>query len=136
VSLTSDITTLLNADNTFKAAITAGAFDAVEISRPLTPGAFDTNDEIKPCALVKTGAEVNAGNKNYAVKTTLTIYLYQRSGYVALDAGLAQLYAVLHQRHSTNVWEILFENETARAWDDALNCSLAVVRYSVFRKKV
>jgi hypothetical protein len=135
MSVTSEITTLLNADSTFKAAITAGAFDAVEISRQLTAGAFDTNNEIKPCALVKTGQETKAGNKNFAVQTTLTIYLYQRSGYVALDAGLARLYALLHQRHSLNVWEILFENEVARAWDDALNCSMAVQRYTMFRKK-
>jgi hypothetical protein len=135
MSLTSEVTALLNADTAFKAALTAGAFDAVEITRQLTPGAFDTNSELKPCALVKTGNENALQNKIGAVQTTLTIYFYQRSGFTAIDTGLARALALLNLKHSSNIWEIQFNNEIARTTDEALACSLAVQRYNVIRKR-
>jgi len=135
MSLTGDIKDLLEADTALMAILTGGVHDAVEISRQLTPGAFDANNEIKPCALVKTGTETAVHNKISAMQTSLTIYFYQRTGYTVIDVALARVLAILNLYHAVNIWEIEFNNEIARSTDDALASSLAVQRYDVIRKR-
>ena len=135
MSLSADIKTKLAADTTLMATMTGGVHDAVEISRQLTASAFDTNGEIKPCILVKTGQENAVHNKISAVQTTLSIYFYQRSGFASIDTALARVLVLLNLYHTLNIWEIEFNNEIARTTDEALACSLAVQRYNVFRKR-
>ncbi len=135
MSLSADIKTKLAADTSLMATMTGGAHDAVEISRQLTPTAFDTNNEIKPCILVKTGQENAVHNKISAVQTTLSIYFYQRSGFASIDTALARVLVLLNLYHTLNIWEIEFNNEIARTTDEALACSLAVQRYNVIRKR-
>jgi hypothetical protein len=137
MSLTSVVTALLAADTTLMATMTGGVYDAVEIDRQLTAAAFDTSQEIKPCVLVKTATENAMERKISAVQTSLTLYFYQRTGYVAIDTALARVLALLAQKHigTSAIWEIQFNNEIARTTDEALKCSLAVQRYNVIRRK-
>jgi hypothetical protein len=138
MSLTATITALLQADTTLMTTLTGGVHDAVEISPQLTPTAFDTTTrEIKPCALVKTGNEIDGGAKVKAVQTPLTIYFYQRSGFGSIDTALARVHSLLDEKHigTSLVWNIRFNSEIARTTDEALYCSLAVQRYNVTRKK-
>jgi len=137
MSLTAEIVAILQADYSLSAILSGGIHDAMEISRQLTPGAFDANGEILPCALVKTGNENDREGKIDAVQTPLTIYFYQRSEYDQIDAALARCYSLLHFVHiaESQVWQARFNSEIARTTDEALFCSLAVQRYNVIRKK-
>lgn len=135
MSLSATIAGILAADTTLMSTLTGGAHDAVEMSRQLTPGAFDANGEIKPCVLVKTGVENARENKISAVSTPVTIYFYQRAGYTAIDTALARVLGLLNLHHENGIWQVQFNNEIARTTDEALACSLAVQRYDVIRKR-
>ena len=135
MSLIAAIKAVLVADATLMAALTGGVHDAAEISRQLTPTAFDANAELLPCALVKTGTETALARKIGAVQTPLVIYLYQRSGYSAIDLALPRIYQMLEARHSVGIWEIQFNTEIARTWDDALKAPMAVQRFNVIQKR-
>jgi hypothetical protein len=137
MSLTSAIVGILQSDYALSAILSGGIYDAVEISRQLTPAAFDANGEILPCALVKTGNENDLAQVVNAVQTPLTIYFYQHSGFDEIDAALARCHALLKGLHDADeqIWQIRFNTEIARTTDEALYCSLAVQRYNVIRKK-
>ena len=137
MSLTSDITAILQADHTLMTTLTGGVQDTVEITRQITPTAFDANGEIKPCALVRTGSEAPIFTKTMAVQTPVIIYFYQRTGYDKIDAALARVFTLLAQRHlgTLGIWELQFNSEIARTTDEALACSLAVQRYNAIRKR-
>lgn len=137
MSLSATITDLLTADTSLMETLTGGVQDAVEISRQLTPGAFDANGEILPCALIKTGNENALQRKISAVQTTLTIYFYERTGFLSIDLALEKVLEILSQQHlgESSIWEVQFNIEIARTTDDALNCSLAVQRYNVIRQR-
>jgi len=137
MSLTSEVTALLLADDELTEILTGGIHDAVEISRQLTPTAFDANQEILPCALVKTGNENALQRKISAVQTTLTIFFYERTGFASIDLALGKALEILAQKHigESLIWEIQFNSEIARTTDNALDCSLAVQRYNVIRQR-
>ncbi|HAE59364.1 MAG TPA: hypothetical protein DCG54_07620 [Anaerolineae bacterium] len=135
MTLIADVKALLLADATLMASLTGGVHDAAEISRQLTPGAFDANAELLPCALIKTGTENALARKIEAVQTPLVIYFYQRSGYSAIDLALPRTYQLLEAQHFIGIWEIQFNTEIARTWDDALKASLAVQRFNAIRKR-
>jgi hypothetical protein len=135
MSLEADIQAILEADGDLMELLTGGVQDAVEISRELTPGAFDTNQELLPCALVKSGTEIARENKIRAVQTSLNIFLYQRSGYAAIEAALPIIHYLLAERHLNGIWQIQFNSEIARTTDETLNCPLAVQRYNVIRQR-
>ena len=51
----------LAADATLAALLPGGVHVAAEISRTLTPAAFDANKELRACALVKRGGDTPDG---------------------------------------------------------------------------
>jgi hypothetical protein len=79
MSLATNIQTILAADDELMDLLTGGVQAAVEVSRELTPGAFDANQELLPCALVKATTEIKAGPHRNSVQTTLSVFLYQRA---------------------------------------------------------
>ena len=134
--ITATIQNILEADGTLETALTGGIYiDVADINRQDTPGAFDGNGEIMPCCLIKTGNENTRENVIRAVTTPLVIYIYQRRNYDQIDIALEQIHALLEMYHTTGVWQIRFDSEIARAWDDALSCSLAIQRFNVIQKK-
>jgi hypothetical protein len=137
MSIVSAIETLLEADATLVAILTGGIHDTGEITRQLAPAAFNANNEIKPCALLKSSNELAMQNKIQAVQTPLVIYLYQRSGYTAIDAALARIHTLLEQLHigTSSVWEVQFNSEIARTVDEGLKCPMAVQRWNLIRKR-
>ncbi len=137
MSINAAIQSLLLADSTLMAVLTGGVYDTGEITRQLAPGAFDANGEIKPCVLIKSGNEISLESKIQAVQTPLMLYLYQRSGYTAIDAALARIYSLLNQRHigASGVWEVQFNTENTRLSDEGLKCSLAMQRWNLIRKR-
>lgn len=131
------ILTLLQYDEDLAELLPGGIYDALEISRQDTPEAFDENGELQPCALVKSGNETSMEAVTAAVRTPVSIYLYQRRGYAEIEQATGIIFALLHRQHfgSESIWEVRFNTEIARTRDDALDCSLAVQRYDVVRIK-
>jgi len=136
MSLSSEIKTALQADTALMALLTGGVFnDVEEISRQNTPTAFDSNKEIKPCALIKMPNEVPAGPYKTSVRTAFVIYFYQRSGYATIASAMALAYADLNEKQiGTHVWNIEFVSAVHQQRDQALDCPLGSLRFSAVRK--
>lgn len=136
MSLASEIKTALTADTVLMALLTGGIFnDVEEISRQNTPDAFDSNKEIKPCALIKLPNEVPTGPYKTSVRTAFVIYFYQRSGYDVIGSAMVLAYADLNEKQiGTNVWNIEFVSAVHQQRDQALDCPLGSLRFSAVRK--
>jgi hypothetical protein len=130
-----DIVTALTGDHTLSGLLTGGVFAVTEISRQATPGAFDTNGEIKPCALVKLEAEAPTGPYPTSSRQYVLVLFYQLVGYDVIDPAMAQTYALLHRSKigSGGVWEIDHASDVLDLEDQALNCSLSISRYAITR---
>lgn len=137
MNLISVVKAIFLADTTLMALLTGGVHDTGEITRQLAPSAFDNNGELRPCLLLRGGNEVPMQAKINAVQTPLVLYLYQRSGYAAIDAALGRIYTLLDQRHigTYGVWEAQLNTENPRLVDEGLKCSLAMQRWNFIRKR-
>lgn len=131
------IKSLLEADTTLLATLTGGVYGEAEISRQATPGAFDANGEIEPCALLTMEAEDPAGPFETSSRAFVTVYFYARSGYSAIDTALARVYALLHRQRVSGegVWEIRHAGDVRDQRDPALDCAMSMSRYTVYRRR-
>jgi|CXWL01.1.fsa_nt_gi hypothetical protein len=136
MTLSSDLKAVLQADTALMALLTGGVFiDVEEISLQKTAAAFDSNKEIKPCALIKIPNEVPTGPYLTSVRSAFVIYVYQRSGYDVISAAIVKIFADLNeQRIGTNVWNIEFVSTVHQQRDQALDCPLGSLRFSAVRK--
>jgi hypothetical protein len=106
-----------------------------EISIQKTPTAFDSNKEIKPCALIKLPNEVPTGPYKTSVRTAFIIYFYQRSGYDVITPAMVEVYGDLNDvRFGANVWNIEFVSAVYQQRDQALDCPLGSLRFSAIRR--
>lgn len=136
MTLSADLKTALTADTALMALLTGGIFnDVEEISLQKTAAAFDSNKEIKPCALIKIPNEVPAGPYLTSVRTAFVIYVYQRSGYDVIEAAIGKIFTDLNEKQiGTNVWNIEFVSTVHQQRDQALDCPLGSLRFSAVRK--
>lgn len=135
--LLDDLQTFLQLDAGLTALLTGGLHITTEISRQLTPTAFDDNAEIKPAALIKTGNETGIGPFTDSVQTPISIYLYQRSGYEDIEAAELRIFKLLHrEKVGSATWMIEYDSTLNRQWDDALQCPMLVTRYHATRRKI
>lgn len=131
------IKSLLEADTTLLATLTGGVYGEAEISRQATPGAFDANGEIEPCALLTMEAEDPAGPFETSSRAFVAVYFYARSGYSAIDTALARVYALLHRQRVSGegVWEIRHAGDVRDQRDPALDCAMSMSRYTVYHRR-
>jgi hypothetical protein len=135
--LLDDIQAFLQDDDELTELLTGGLHITTEISRQLTPTAFDENAEIKPSALIKTGNETGIGPFTDSVQTPIVIYLYQRAGYDVIEAADQLIFDLLQRtKVGSATWMIEFDSTLNRQWDDALQCPMLVTRYHATRRKV
>lgn len=126
----------LNGDSTLMALLDGGLHTAVEISRQNTPGAFDANKELLPCALLKFSTETPFGPFTHSARTLFNLMFYQRVGYDVINAARERAYALLHyQKIGEDVWEIDHADDVLDARDDALDVALVISRYYAIRLK-
>jgi hypothetical protein len=137
MTLAGDVKTILTGSTALMAKLLGGVHEALEISRQLTPTAFDANGEIKPCALVKSGSELRRGPHDEGVQTVVTVYLYERSGSSSIDAAELLVYGLLNKKKiGSRTWEMVFETTQYSLLDTGLDCSLVYSRYTAMRRKV
>lgn len=124
----------LDHDVTLTAILTGGVHTATEISRQLTPGAFDANSEIKPCALLKFSSLVPRLPYAHGARLTFSIMFYERAGYDSIETARARVYELLHTQKVSPAegacWEIRHADDVLDQRDNVLDCSLAASRYS------
>lgn len=137
MSIREDIAAALTANAGIMAVLTGGVHTDV-ISRQTTPSAFDaTTLELKPCALVRVETETPVGPLWHSVRTPVVVYLYQRSGYAAIDQAKDLIYALLHKsKVGARTAEIAFADEVNDTTDDALQASMCMQRYYVTRLRL
>lgn len=142
MSLRDDIKTVLDGDDDLMEMITGGVYINIsELSRQSAPGAFDSNSEIKPAILIKEGNEMPDGPYSRSVRTSLTLYFYQLTGFDVIDAAMNMVFDLLHeQKTGDSTWQILYDgrmldNRLGDIRDVALDCSMGVERFHAFRMK-
>jgi len=136
MSLSDDLKTALQADTALMALLSGGIHVGIEeINRQSAVGAFDGNSEIQPCALIKIPLEVPAGPYVSSVRTTVTIYFYQRSGYDVIDQAMSLAFADLNEQQiGARVWNLQYENGVYQQRDQALDCPLGTLRFTAVRR--
>lgn len=136
MSLSDDIKAALVADSPLSTLLTGGIFnDVEEISRQNTPGAFDANKEIKPCALVKHSTETPTGPYLTSVRTIFVIYFYQREDYDVIEPAMAYAFADLNEKRiGTRVWNIEYVGAVYQQRDLGLDCPLGSLRFVAVRQ--
>jgi hypothetical protein len=132
------ITAVLTADSAFSTPLTGGVYtvgvdDVGEISLQDTPGAFDANSELLPCALVKLETAVPLGPYRGSARQYLVIYVYQKLGHEIIDAALDRAIALLDGQDipDARAWDISWSDVVSDLPDDVLNASMGYVRFSL-----
>ena len=138
MSLSDDVKTLFEDDEDLMDLLTGGVHnDVEEISRQNTPTAFDANQELMPCALIKFGTEtrLRSGIPN-SVQTPLTLYFYQRDDYDVIEPAMDLAFNDLNeQKIGANVWNIEFDIAVHQQRDVALDCALGMLRFVAKRMR-
>jgi hypothetical protein len=118
------------------AILTGGLHTATQITRQDTAAAFDANDELLPCGLLRFGNEEPVGPYSHSAALDLDIYVYQRggSGYSSVEAARKRIYTLLHRQsvvpeNGGTCWQIRHTNDVLDTRDDVLDASLAVARF-------
>jgi hypothetical protein len=128
----------LEADGTLAALLIGGVFAEVEVSRQVTAAAYDSNLEIQPCANVKFELQNAVGPHLDSAEQFIAISVYQLSAFDVIDPAVARIYALL-QRQSAGIAlvnEFRHVNTVSHAFDHALKCSMALIRFVVHFHKV
>ena len=128
---------LLAADITLASILTGGIHDgtdAQEISRQNTPSAFDANQELKPCVLVKAETQTPWGPNRDSARLYVQLFFYQRFGYAAIEAAADRCYQLLHRSRPTpengdGMAELLHADDLRGMEDQALNAAMIISRY-------
>ena len=125
---------VLQGDATLLATLTGGVQRAVEISRQATPGAFDANGELLPCALVKQETATPWGPHDDSGRLYVVVYFYERAGYANIEAARERVYGLLHRVKLTPVdgsgnYDVRHANDLIDVEDQALHVPMAMSRY-------
>jgi len=139
MTLESDFASVMEAESDLMDLLTGGVYEAIqvgEVSRQITPDAFDANKEIQPCALVKMGTEIPRGPYVTSVQTPVNIFFYERGSSVSIDEAMDMVYFLFNgQKVGDGVWRIEHESSTWNQSDDALDANLCVLRFVAVRLK-
>lgn len=146
MSIVSDAKAVLEADAALVALATGGIYDYDEtgpdgISRTTTPDAFDTNEIIKPCILVKSrggtpdGALVDEGTKYLSIQAPLEVWFYEDSGYTNIEAMRDRVYTLLHTYQLASTFKALFAGDVRAVRDTAIDANVERSEFTVYAFK-
>jgi len=125
---------VLIADSTLTTPLTGGIHMAKEISRQTTPSAFDANQEILPCVLLKLEQGSPIGPHHHAVAFFFVAVFYQRSGYAVIHVARDRVYDLLHRQcvSSASAWDIRFTDDSPELEDQSSQIhSMLYSRYRI-----
>lgn len=127
----------LAADGTLMAYLPGGLHVGVgEISRTLTPAAFDARRELMACGLVNGGGDTPDGPTAYAGRMLVNVWLYHPTGDAALETAAARVRALLHRTSLPGIYEVRWAFDSPPFTEEALSARGLATRYEVIRKLV
>ena len=128
----------LQADTTLASLLPGGIYDAGAvgvISKPTTPLAFDSNGELRPCALVQANRLTPVPGFRTIETLTLSLYLYQRIGTASIEPARIRAYSLINRKRLASTgqqaWELQHSEDILAQRDVALRASLIVSRYTM-----
>lgn len=121
---------------------TGGVWDFDEtgrlgLGRTGTPAAFDANERIKPCVLVKGRGEQPDGQiaddpaQTLSTRTVVELYFYQDSGYDDIETLRNRCFALLHGQQASGIVKIVWMNHIAQQRDEELDANVERSDYQV-----
>lgn len=132
MSLRDEILAVLQADGQLNTYLSGGVYDR-EITRQKTPGAFDANLEVKPCAVIRQETEAPVGPHETSARAFITIYFYGNDN-ASLNAAREHVFALLHrQKIGSGVWQVEHADDVLDQIDDGLRCGMCISRYQITR---
>ena len=136
MTIADDVKTVMKANAALMAVLTGDVWTGItEVNRQTAAAAFDSNGEIKPCALVKVGTEVPSGPYSRSVRVAIMIYFYQRTGYSSIESAMDKTYDLLHEKKiGTGTFLILHDHtlhgyEVVQREPNALDAAMSMQRY-------
>lgn len=136
MSVIDELITTLEASGTLLSYLTGGIHggDVVEITRQGSPSAFDANQEILPCCLVRMGNRMPEGPHRQGTRVYIDLFFYERGGMSNIREAQEFVYWLLHRQKAgvSRAWEVQHTNDIPATEDPALNCTLLVSQYVVW----
>jgi hypothetical protein len=127
------VSAILQGDATFAGLMVGGIYDDVkEIKRDgITAAAFDANDEVLTCALVKSETAVPFGVHDHSARMFLVIYVYSLEGIGVIGQAIDRAYQLLHRKCITSggVWDCKHADEERDSEDPILECDMGFTRF-------
>lgn len=124
----------LAADATLMALLPGGLHVKAEISRQLTPEAFDADSELLACGLVKRGGDAPDGPGGVAGRMMINVWLYHPTSDAANDSAVARIKTLLHRAVLPGTFETRWIFDPDPFEEEALKARAAVTRYEVVRR--
>lgn len=147
MTVLANIKAILDADATLLVTATGGIWDFEEtgrlgINRTTTAAAFDANEIIKPCVLVKLRSEVpdlvlvDDASQYRSVIATYELWFYEDDGSALIDTMIARCYTLLHAVQVSGTFIVYWMGDAMLVRDDIIDANvnrsdyLATVRRS------
>lgn len=126
------IKTVLEADATLLATATGGIYDYDEtgrlgLSRTTTPDAFDSNEIIKPCILLKRRSRTpdnvlrDDANQYSSAVDVIECWLYEDNGLSNIETMSSRIYTLLHAKQISGTFQVLWIGDVQPFRDDAMD---------------
>lgn len=142
----SAIKTVLEADGTLLATATGGIYDYDEtgrlgLSRTTTPAAFDSNELIKPCILLKRRSRtpdnvLRDDNNQYASAVDVVeCWLYEDNGTSNIETMAARIYVLLHTKQISGTFQVFWAGDIEPVRDDEMDAIIMRSDYVAQIKK-
>jgi len=137
---------ILEADATLLAAATGGIYDYDEagrlgISRATTPDAFDDNEILQPCVLLKlrsatpTGDLQDEATQYVSVREVLEAWFYEDDGYSNIETMRDRVYALLQNVQLSGTFQCIWAGDIRNQRDTDLDASVERSEFSVHTYK-
>jgi hypothetical protein len=135
MTVLTNIKTVLEADGTLTAIATGGIYDYDEIgrtgiNRTSAPAAFDSNELIKPCILIKLRSDIPDGAlmddalQYVTSRQIYEIWLYQDTGFDSIDAMIARVFVLLHGVQIAGTFQVHWLGDATPFRDDEIDANV------------
>jgi hypothetical protein len=125
----------LQADTTLMSILTGGLYSGLavsDISRQLTPAAYDEFGELRPCGLLKGESATPWGPHDDTGRLYVVLWLSAQRDIAALDAARERTYKVLHRAQvstSVGLFDVRHANDVMGTEVAALDVPTIASRY-------
>ena len=137
MTVLANIKTILEADSTLLAIATGGIYDYDETGRlgisrsnANTAAAFDSNEVLKPCVLLKLRSEipdnvlVDDAAQYVSARAIYEVWFYQDDGFDSIDAMTDRVFALLHAVQVPGTFQVHWIGNAMQVRDDVLDATL------------